>query len=144
MRRLRLAVSLFLASVLLLTGQAPASAAVWSTTAQWGTWTSGAYTLYNNIWGGGAGPQTLWVNSAGNWGVWADHPNTGGVKSYPNASITVNKRLSALGATTSSFNVTVPNSGSYATAYDIWADGHTYEIMLWMNRTGALDPLDPR
>ncbi|SDT58383.1 glycoside hydrolase family 12 protein [Actinoplanes derwentensis] len=142
MRKIRLALSVFLASALLLAGPSPVSAAVWSTSDQWGTWTSGNYTLYNNIWGSGAGPQTLWVNSTSNWGVWANHPNTGGVKSYPNASVTVNKKVASLGTTTSSFNVTVPASGvAFTTAYDIWADGHTYEIMLWMNKYGAVGPL---
>ncbi|GAA1611963.1 GH12 family glycosyl hydrolase domain-containing protein [Actinoplanes couchii] len=142
MRKLRIALSLLMASALLLVGANPANAAVWSSTAQWGNWTSGAYTIYNNIWGSGAGPQTIWANSTSNWGVWANHPNTGGIKSYPNASITVNKRLSALKSATSSFNVTVPTSGvAFTSAYDIWADGHTYEIMLWMNKYGAVGPL---
>ncbi|WP_430787704.1 glycoside hydrolase family 12 protein [Actinoplanes sp. G11-F43] len=141
MRRIRLALSLFLASALILIGQAPAHAAVWWSSDQWGNWTSNGYTLYNNIWGSGAGPQTIWANSVSNWGVWANHPNTGGIKSYPNASITVNKRLSALRSATSSFNVTVPSGGAYTSAYDIWADGHTYEIMLWMNKTGPVGPL---
>ncbi|MEU8665041.1 GH12 family glycosyl hydrolase domain-containing protein [Actinoplanes philippinensis] len=141
MHRLRPTLALLLAGVLLLLGQAPAQAAVWSSSAQWGSWSSGGYTLYNNIWGSGAGPQTIWANSTSNWGVWANHPNTGGIKSYPNASRSVGIRLSALRSATSSFNVTVPSSGAYTTAYDIWADGTTYEIMLWMNKTGAVGPL---
>ncbi|GIE83165.1 hypothetical protein Aph02nite_91150 [Actinoplanes philippinensis] len=141
MHRLRLTLALLLAAVLMLLGQAPARAAVWSSSAQWGNWSSGGYTLYNNIWGSGAGPQTIWANSTSNWGVWANHPNTGGIKSYPNASRSVGIRLSALRSATSSFNVTVPSSGAYTTAYDIWANGTTYEIMLWMNKTGAVGPL---
>jgi Glycosyl hydrolase family 12 len=132
---------LILAVVTMLFGIASASAAVWSSTAQWGSWTNGGYTLYNDIWGSGAGPQTIWANSYSNWGVWANHPNTGGVKSYPNASIGVNKTLSSLSSVKSSFNVTVPNSGAYETAYDIWANNNAYEIMLWMNKTGAVGPL---
>ncbi|MGW4797765.1 glycoside hydrolase family 12 protein [Nonomuraea sp. NPDC004297] len=122
----------------------PALAATWSSTDQWGTWTNGGYTLYNNIWGGGAGPQTIWANSYSNWGVWANHPNTGGVKAYPNATRYVGRRISALGSVTSQFNVTVPGAGSYATAYDIWDTGHAYEIMLWMNKQGAVGPLGSR
>ena len=53
----------------------------WSSSAQWATWQNGGYTLYNNIWGAGAGPQTIWANTYSNWGVWANHPNTGGIKS---------------------------------------------------------------
>ncbi|GAB3974163.1 cellulose binding domain-containing protein [Plantactinospora veratri] len=118
----------------------PGSAA-WTSSDQWGTWTNGGYTLYNNIWGSGAGTQTIWANSYSNWGVTANHPNTGGVKSYPNATRNVNRNLSAIGSLTSSFNVTVPSGGAYASTYDIWANNHAYEIMLWMNKTGPVGPL---
>lgn len=141
MRLLRHALTLLVAALLVAVAQAPARAAVWGSSAQWATWNNGGYTLYNNIWGSGAGPQSIWANSYSNWGVWADHPNTGGVKSYPNVSRSVGIRLSALRAATSNFAVTVPSTGAYATAYDIWADGHTYEIMLWMNKTGPVGPL---
>ncbi|WP_155338321.1 glycoside hydrolase family 12 protein [Acrocarpospora corrugata] len=143
-RTLRLFVPASMLVVLVGLLAQPAQAAVWSSSAQWGTWTNSGFTLYNNIWGGGAGPQTIWANSASNWGVWANHPNTGGVKSYPNVSRNVNRRISALTTATSSFNVTVPGGGAYATAYDIWCDGHTYEIMLWMNKTGPVGPLGSR
>lgn len=119
----------------------PTGSASWTSSEQWGTWTNGGYTLYNNIWGSGAGPQTIWANSYSNWGVWADHPNTGGVKSYPNCTRAVNRTLSSLRTLTSNFNVTVPGGGAYTTAYDIWADNHAYEIMLWMNKAGAVGPL---
>ncbi|MFC0533303.1 cellulose binding domain-containing protein [Phytohabitans kaempferiae] len=132
------------------TGAPPTSAApttpppggvAWRSSDQWGTWTNGGYTLYNNIWGSGAGSQTIWANSYSNWGVTANHPNTGGVKSYPNATRAVNRTLSSLRTLTSTFNVTVPSSGAYATAYDIWANNHAYEIMLWLNKTGPVGPL---
>jgi hypothetical protein len=119
----------------------PAAAAVWSSSDQWGTWQNGGYTLYNDVWGSGHGPQTIWANSFSNWGVWANHPNTGGVKSYPNCTRFVGRALTALNSVTSNFNVTVPGSGAYETAYDIWDSGNAYETMLWMNRTGAVGPL---
>lgn len=118
-----------------------AQAAVWQSSDQWATWTDGGYTLYNDVWGSGAGTQTIWANSYSNWGVHADHPNTGGVKSYPNASKSINQKISSLKSVTSNFNVTVPSSGAYETAYDIWADNNADEIMLWMNKTGAVGPL---
>ncbi len=111
--------------------------AVWYSTDRWGTWSNGGYTLYNNVWGSGYGPQTIWANSYSNWGVWANHPNTGGIKSYPNSEKVVNKKLSALGSCKSSFNVTLPSSGAWNASYDIWCNGNTYEIMLWMNYTGT-------
>ncbi|GAB2648879.1 hypothetical protein GCM10009743_25650 [Kribbella swartbergensis] len=74
-----------------LVAAVPAQAAAWSSSDRWGTWSNGGYTVRNNIWGSGAGPQTIWANSYSNWGVWADHPNTGGVKSYPHAGRNIGK-----------------------------------------------------
>jgi hypothetical protein len=120
---------------------APASAAVWNSCEQYGNTSLNGYTLYNNIWGKGAGSQCIWANSGTNWGVWADHPNTGGIKSYPNAKKMINKSITSLSSLTSSYNVTVPSAGSYNTSYDIWDSNHAYEIMLWVNKTGAVGPL---
>ena len=114
----------------------------WTSSDQWGNWTNGGYTLYNNMWGAnGQGTQTIWANSYSNWGVIATFPETSGVKSYPNASWPANRAISSLGRVSSSFNVTVPGTGSYATAYDIWTDNNAYEIMLWMNKNGAVGPI---
>lgn len=118
-----------------------AHAATWSSTAAYGSWTTDGYTLNNDVWGKGAGPQTIWANSYSNWGVWSDQPNTSGIKSYPHSGTNVGKTLSALSSVTSNFNVTVPSSGAFETAYDIWCSNNSYEIMLWMNKTGAVGPL---
>jgi hypothetical protein len=121
---------------------APAHAAVWSTCDQWGNWVNGGYTLYNNIWGSGRGPQCTWANSPTNWGVWANHPNTGGVKSYPNSTKWSGKRVSALGTLSSSFNVTVPTSGvAFTSTFDVWSSDNQHEIMLWVNKYGAVGPI---
>ena len=145
LRNLRLAVGAFVVVAVLAVTAGTASAAVWWSSDRWGSWSSGGYTLYNNVWGSGFGPQTIWVNSTSNWGVWANHPNTGGVKSYPNASRYIGRQVSALGTTTSSFNVSVPTSGvAFTTAYDIWSSDNAYEIMLWMNKYGAVGPIGSR
>ncbi|MET9580683.1 hypothetical protein ABZY30_34900 [Streptomyces massasporeus] len=120
---------------------APASAAVWNSCDQWGQTNLNGYTLYNNIWGSGAGSQCIWANSGTNWGVWANHPNTGGIKSYPNQTKAINKSITSLTSLTSGYNVSVPSSGAYNTSYDIWDTDHDYEIMLWVNKTGAVGPL---
>lgn len=120
---------------------APASAAVWSSCAQYASTSLNGYTLYNNVWGSGAGSQCIWANSGTNWGVNANHPNTGGVKSYPDSTKAINKSITSLGSLTSNYNVSVPSSGSYNTAYDIWDTAHRYEIMLWVNKTGAVGPI---
>ncbi|WP_414672492.1 GH12 family glycosyl hydrolase domain-containing protein [Lentzea sp.] len=118
-----------------------ASAAAWSSSDRWGTWNNGGYVVRNNIWGDGHGSQTISADSYSRWNVYANHPDTGGVKSYPHAAKAVNKRLSAIGSLTSSYNVSVPGSGAYATAYDIWADDNAFEVMLWMTKTGPVGPL---
>lgn len=113
----------------------------WCSSAQWGSWSNGGYTLYNDIWGRGAGSQTICANSFSNWQVTANHPNTGGVKSYPDSSKSINRSLSSLHSVKSSFNVSVPGSGAYESAYDIWLRDNAFEVMLWMNKTGAVGPL---
>lgn len=119
----------------------PASAAAWSSSDKFGSWSNGGYTVRNDVWGGGAGSQSIWANSYSNWGVTANHPNTGGVKAYPHSARNVGKKISALGSLTSSFNVSRPGSGAYTSAYDIWAGGNAYEIMLWMNKQGSVGPI---
>jgi hypothetical protein len=141
-RTVRAAVAACVMATVLIVTAGTANAAVWSSTDRWGSWTSGSYTLYNDVWGSGYGPQTIWANSASNWGVWANHPNTGGIKSYPNDSRYIGRQVGSLGTTTSQFNVTVPTSGvAFETTYDIWSSDNAYEIMLWMNKYGAVGPL---
>jgi hypothetical protein len=113
----------------------------WSTTAQYGSYTTDGYTFNNDIWGSGSGPQTLWVNSYSNWGVWSDQPNTGGVKSYPNCAKYIGTAINSINTCTSSFNVTIPGSGSYEATYDIWDSNNAHEIMLWMSYTGSVGPI---
>jgi hypothetical protein len=108
---------------------------------KWAGFPSGDYAVRNNVWGSGAGSQSIWANSGASWGVTADHPNTGGVKSYPHSGRDVNRKLSELGHATSNFAVDVPGEGAHATAYDIWANGTDYEIMLWMNGTDNIGPI---
>lgn len=118
------------------------SDAVWVASGQWDNWVSSGYTVYNNIWGSGAGSQTIWARTPTNWGVIANHPMTSGVKSYPHTvKGSVNRTVSSLGSLTSSFNVSVPGSGNYSTTYDIWANNWAYEVMLWMNYNGAVGPI---
>ncbi|MFC7279054.1 cellulose binding domain-containing protein [Paractinoplanes rhizophilus] len=121
-------------------GGVPSDAA-WVATGQFDSWTSNGYTLNNDVWGGGAGSQTIWARSGTNWGVVSNQPRTSGVKSYPHTGRTVNRTLSSLSSISSSFNVSVPADGDYETAYDIWADNYAYEIMIWTNQKGAVGPI---
>ena len=117
--------------------------AEWCSCDQWGQLAKGAVTYYSDIWGSGAGPQCIWV--AGNqWGVAANHPSGGGVKSYPNISYSPGTVISAINTYTSSFQITVPSGGAWEVAYDIWvqnSSGTQVEIMLWVNYTkGSVFP----
>lgn len=116
-------------------------AATWSSSDQWASWTNGGYTLYNDVWGSGAGNQEIWADSYSNWGVHAQHPDTDGIKSYPNVTKSISKSLSSLTTLTSSFDVTRPSGGDYETTYDIWTNDSSYEIMLWMNSYGDVAPM---
>ena len=114
--------------------------AVFQSCGQWATFSEGGYNLFNNIWGDGAGPQCLWACSHGTFGVWADHPASGGVKAYANSEYpSIGARITAMASLTSTFDATVPDAGAYTTAYDIWS-GRKVEIMLWMNKLGAHEP----
>ncbi|GAA1805962.1 hypothetical protein GCM10009682_29760 [Luedemannella flava] len=118
------------------------SDAVWVASGQWDTYQSNGWTVYNNIWGSGAGSQTAWARSPQNWGVIANHPMTSGVKSYPHTvNGSYNRAISSFNSLTSTFNVSVPGSGNYATSYDIWANNWAYEVMLWVNYNGAVGPI---
>ncbi|NNJ59419.1 MAG: hypothetical protein HKP61_00330 [Dactylosporangium sp.] len=117
------------------------SDAAWVATGAWDSWTDNGYTIINDVWGSGAGPQTIWARTGTNWGVVSSQPSTSGVKSYPHSGKDLDRTLSSLSSLNSSFNVTVPSSGSYATAYDIWADSWAYEVMIWANQSGAVGPI---
>lgn len=130
-RSLRIAVPFIAAVAAIVLGASTALAAVWTSSALYGSWSNGGYTLYNNVWGSNPGPQTIWANSYSNWGVYSDQPNTSGVKSYPEVTKTFGEAVSSFGSITSSFNDSLPSTGDFESAYDIWADNNADEIMLW-------------
>jgi hypothetical protein len=106
----------------------------WCSCDPWGHITKGDATYYNNIWGLGAAAQCIWV-SGSQWGTTARHPNTTGVKSYPNISSSPGKAIGALNSYTSSFDITVPSSGAWDATYYIRVKNNLslIEIMLWVN-----------
>jgi hypothetical protein len=113
------------------------NAQVYETCDQWGSYTDGEYTVYNNLWGENAGEQCLTAESATNWTVTSNQTGTG-VKTYPNSSreplgVTIGSLISL----ESSMNVSGPTTGDYCTAWDIWAPT---EIMIWMNKYGDVAP----
>jgi hypothetical protein len=130
---------LFLVLVLVV-GMA-ATAIGWDSCAQWANWTNGGYTIYNNIWGSGAGWQCIWANNGQNWGVTCNHGNSGGIKSYPNSTKWLNKTTNNTPWCGTWFSVTRPSNGAYTTTFDVWGNGTQYEVMMWMNKVGAVGPI---
>jgi Glycosyl hydrolase family 12 len=129
------------ATVLTLFTATSAFGAVYESSAQYASYSTGGYTLYNDEWGSGHGSQTLWVDSASNWGVYSTQPDTSGVKSYPNDSLTIGTALNSLSEVSSSFSESNPGSGNWESAYDIWLDGSSYEVMIWTYVSGDVAPL---
>lgn len=119
-----------------------AQAQVWESCEQWGEYHSPeGYIVYNNIWGSGPGSQCISAESGQEFTVTADHPDTGGIKSYPNSKWVVDQPIGEIGSFTTTYDVTVPQAGAYNTAYDIWDVNYDHEIMLWLNWYGPVGPL---
>lgn len=118
---------------------ASAKAPIWSSSDQYGTFSREGYSWNNDVYGQGAGHQTISVYSINQWSVWSNQPDTGGIKSYPHGAFNIGKPLSAINDLRSSFNQSVPTGGHWNFAYDIWDSSNSYEIMLWTNYTGNAD-----
>ena len=120
-------------------------ASTWSTTAQYGQYNfSTGYAVNNDVWGSGAGAQTLYVNtssgSAPNFWVYSQQPNTGGIKSYPHMARNINVSINSLSSLTGSYSV--GNSLSSGTdehdwAFDCWVPS---EVMVWTKWTSGVGP----
>jgi hypothetical protein len=142
MRKLvRAALPLAAAATALILTATSALAAVYESSAQYASYSTGGYTIYNDEWGSGHGTQTLWVDSASNWGVYSTQPDTSGVKSYPNDSKSIGTALNSLSSVTSSFSESNPGSGDWESAYDIWLNTSSYEVMVWTYVEGDVAPL---
>jgi len=59
-------------------------------------------------------------------------------------SVSPKQAISSITSYTSSFDMLVPNVGTYDSAYDLWVKGTTaarIEIMLWMSYRGGAQPI---
>jgi hypothetical protein len=116
-------------------------AATWSSSDRWATWSNGGYIVRNDVWNNAAGPQSIWANTGTNWGVWSNQPNTGGVKSYPHDALNVGQSTNNINYIGTWFSVSRPGDGAYETAFDIWLNNSSIEVMLWMNQQGPVGPI---
>jgi hypothetical protein len=121
-----------------------AQAATWSTTAQYGEYTfSGTWPYYkvnNDCWGSGRGPQTLYVDttsgSAPHFWAYSQQPNTGGIKTYPHVTRTLNVSMDSIGTMYCYYNVS-GGTGQYDWAVDAWVPS---EVMVWNKWTSGVGP----
>lgn len=118
-----------------------ASAYTWSTTAQYGQYSFGnGYIVNNDIWGPGAGSQTLYVDtasgSAPHFWVNSNQPYTSGVKTYPHMGKTINKSITSISSLNGHFNVS-GGTGNFEWAWDCWVPS---EVMVWDKWAGAVGP----
>jgi hypothetical protein len=111
--------------------------AAWSSSDKFASWSNGGYTIYNNVWGSGAGWQSIWANSGTNWGVSCNHSG-GGIKSYPNNEKWLNKTTGSTSYCGTYFNVSRPSTGAYSSTFDVWANNKRYEVMMWMTKSGSI------
>jgi accessory colonization factor AcfC len=119
-----------------------AHAYVYSSSANFASWTDNTYTVYNDVWGNHRkGTQVLNVNSASSWNAYSNQSGSG-VKSYPDVSfLTGNRALSSFTSCTASFNFTSPSDASYDTAFDLWSSNNADEVMIWEDWNGSVGPI---
>ena len=116
-----------------------------TTSSDFGSETLGAYTVSNDMWnaGGGGISQTLSACSSSDWYVDANVADDGGgVKTYPNSAYNFADppEISSLSTVTSTFGSSLPASGQFDAAYDIWLNGTAGtggdEVMIWTDNQG--------
>ena len=124
---------------------APSSRAyVYSSEGQWATYTSGAWAIYNNVWGNTTDPNTTqWLNvtSITDWNVDSDQTGAG-VKSYPNITVVPNTELSSMKSAGATFSVSNPSSGYVASwFFDVystnWGEDQLQVYESWTTATGG-------
>jgi hypothetical protein len=126
-------------------GSAACADPSFTTSSDFGSETLGAYTVSNNMVnaGGGGISQTLSACSSSDWYVDATvADDDGGVKTYPNSAYNFAgpPEISSLSTVTSTFGSTLPASGEFDAAYDIWLNGTAGtggdEVMIWTDNQG--------
>ena len=121
---------------------------------------SGRYIVMNNVWGASTS-QCINVTSTGFKITSANHNNStsGAPAAYPAVYMGCHygacstgspfpKQVSALKTVTSSVGISVPTTGAWDAAYDIWYDPTARtngqntgaELMIWVNHLGAPQP----
>jgi hypothetical protein len=113
-----------------------ANAYVWSSCAQYGTYSSGGYEFYCDEWGSTAS-ECCNLNSVTSWNVVSSVPTGGGVKAYPNtARNSIGKKVSAYSGT-GSYNYSTPSGTYWDCSFDCWVPT---EVMVWVGKSSGVGP----
>jgi hypothetical protein len=113
-----------------------ANAYVWTSCAQYGTYSSGGYEFYCDEWGSTAS-ECCNLNSVTSWNVVSSVPTGGGVKSYPNtARNSIGKTVSAY-SSSSSYSYSTPGGTYWDASFDCWVPT---EVMVWEGNSGGVGP----
>jgi hypothetical protein len=125
-----------IALALLVGAASSVNAWTYTTSAPYGSYQFGIWTVEQNEWGSTA-LAWLNVNNQGNFGCSVNFTG-GGVKNYCNAHAYPNKAIG--GSVSSSYNQSVPGSGVYDFMWDLWTAGQKDELMVytrWTTPTGG-------
>jgi len=137
-------------AVILLDAAHTADPGVWSSTAQYGNYSSSGYTWNNDEWNLAAQSwEQIRVSSVNSWGVSSRQPDLRGPQ-YPDIGSALGGRLSSYPGLSSSESESGPRSeAAWEAAYDIWLNAtapgasNGYEIMVWTDVHGAPLPGTP-
>lgn len=116
----------------------------WESSARQGAWTHGGYLFQNDMWNcpqRACGRQTIWANSASDWGVVSDmRARNTAVLTYPNIGNVFNHRLiSSFSVIRNRFSESTPRHArglSAEVADDVWLDNYKIEVMIWVDNVG--------
>jgi hypothetical protein len=130
-------IKLTLALALALAAMPLASRAyVWSSCAQYGTYSSGGYEIYCDEWGSTAS-ECVYANSVTSFNVVSSVPTGGGVKGYPNTCRnSIGKTVSAYNSS-SSYSWSAPGGTYWDASWDCWVPT---EVMVWEGNSGGVGP----
>jgi hypothetical protein len=113
-----------------------AHAYVWSSCAQYGTYSSGGYEFYCDEWGSSAS-ECCNLNSITSWNVVSSVPTGGGVKGYPNTAINKDGKTVSAYNGTGSYNYSTPGGTYWDCSFDCWVPT---EVMVWVGNSGGVGP----
>ena len=108
-----------------------------ASSAPYGTWRTGAFVLDNDAWNPAAGPQTIWADAPGDWGIESTQPaGNRVVRSYPNVAENFSDvPVSTFSIIRTGYAESMPAGPGLdaEAADDVWLNGRQIEVMIWVD-----------